>query len=113
MKKTIILAGALMVSAAMPAFANDNWKDLSASEREAKVQEKFNEMDTDRNGALSSAEFQAAGKSNEAFSAADSNKNGSVSLAELKNWKEAPWRESNASGANERMREGSPTKTAH
>jgi len=116
MKKTVLMASALMMGAAMPAFANDDMKDMSASERNEAIQEKFDDMDSDNNDMISRSEYDAAGKSDEDFTAADTNKNGSLSLAEVKAWKQREWNQSsnssnnmNGTGSNARDMHGSNT----
>lgn len=112
MKKTFLMASALMFGASLPAFADEV---KTQAELDTKVQEKFTEMDADKNGAISWNEADAADKSREDFTAADTNRDGSLSMAELKAWKQKEWQQSSHVGAsaNERMRDGSPTKTSH
>lgn len=73
MKKILVLAGVLAVSAA-PAFANT--KDM-----EGKAQHWFQKMDTDGNGSISKAEHDAFG--NQMFTKADANKDNMISMQEF------------------------------
>ncbi len=113
MKKTMLLASAMMIGAAFPAFADDNWKSLSPAERDQKIQEKFTELDTNSDGAVSREEFAATDKSPEQFTNADADKNGSLSLAEMKRWKEMKWNEASAYGSKDRMGTTGSTKSSH
>lgn len=111
MKKTFLMASALMFGASLPAFADEV---KSQAELDRIVQEKFTEMDADKNGAISWNEADAADKSREDFNAADTNRDGSLSMAELKSWKQKEWQQSSrtqGSSSNERMRNTAPADT--
>lgn len=76
--KKIVLASALAMAMATPAFAHD-WD-------ESKMKEKFDMHDTNKDGALSMSEWNAAG--GEMFKKADANGDGKVTFEEKKAFKE-------------------------
>jgi Ca2+-binding EF-hand superfamily protein len=89
MKTAIALLGILAATAAMPAYAG---KDMDAK-MEKKATEDFKRADTDSNGMLSKAEWNAEGE--RMFKEFDTNADGSISEAEqqasmkkhMKEWK--------------------------
>lgn len=71
--KKIVLASALALAFATPAFANDDHD----------VKEKFTAADTNKDGSLSPAEFKAAWPDHaDKWAEVDANKDGKVTLAE-------------------------------
>lgn len=84
-----ILASAFAFALATPAFAE-------GTTHEKQLQEKFSKLDTNKNGALTQAEFTAGGQSAEAFAAADTDRNGSLTLSELRAYHDDDWNESSA-----------------
>lgn len=80
MKKLMLSAAALSILAAPAAMAN-------TANIDAKVDEKFTQIDANGDGAVSEAEFAAVKDSK--FSDADANADGTVTKAELKAHMEA------------------------
>ena len=113
MKTTAILASALLMSVSIPALAGD-WKGLSETERNVKIQEKFTGLDSNKDGALSKDEFTADSRmSGTDFDDADLNNDDALSTTELKAFKEAKWMDkSQATNSNERMNNDG-SRTSH
>lgn len=86
-----LLASIAAIGFATPALAEGKMSNQD-------IQEKFQSLDTNKNGSLTQAEFTAGGKSAEEFAAADSDRNGSLTVTELKTYKDQKWNESNKSG---------------
>lgn len=73
MRKTIIVASAIVAVLAAPAFAQT-----------PDAEPIFKAWDTNADGALTKGEWLAAGRQEDGFIRVDTDKNGKVSLAELK-----------------------------
>lgn len=83
MKKVIPLVAVSLFAVSFFAIAQDQSKDRRAH-MQAKAQERFEAMDTNRDGKLSYAEFQNNPKQRERFEKADLNRDGSLTQDELK-----------------------------
>ncbi len=75
MKKALMMSIAALAFVAAPAMANT--KDI-----DAKVNEKFSKLDTNKDGMISQTESDAGGE--QKFAEADTDHNGNLSKAELK-----------------------------
>jgi len=83
MKKVIPLVAIGLFAVSFLAIAQDQSKDRRA-EMQAKAQERFQTLDTNRDGKLSYAEFQNNPKHRERFEKADLNRDGGLTQDELK-----------------------------
>lgn len=83
MKKVIPLVAVGLFAFSFFAIAQDQSKDRRA-EMQAKAQERFQSLDTNRDGKLSYAEFQNNPKHRERFEKADLNRDGGLTQEELK-----------------------------
>ncbi len=78
----IVFAAALAVLAATPLMAQTP-ASVTPEDRAARQAERFKAADTNRDGAISRAEWDAYRRANDAFSRADANKDGKLSQAEM------------------------------
>ncbi|MGH8104955.1 MAG: EF-hand domain-containing protein [Arenimonas sp.] len=83
MKKVIPLIALGLMSASLLAMAENQPTDRRA-EFQAKAQERFQSLDTNRDGKISYAEFQNNPKQRERFDKADLNRDGGLTQEELK-----------------------------
>lgn len=94
MKKTMLFAAAAILALqAIPAMAEEGKPHHKGKDRGAMMEKMFDEQDTDKNGSISEAEFQAFSKKR--FDEMDVNKDGSVSKDEVKahfEAKKAEWK---------------------
>ncbi|MGE4429414.1 MAG: EF-hand domain-containing protein [Sphingobium sp.] len=101
MKKSLLIAGAAIIAAAVPAMAAQQapsaspaatspaMKDITRAEVEAKVKEQFARYDTNKDGTVTREEISAqreamrAQRQDERFKALDKDGNGAISRAEF------------------------------
>lgn len=84
MKKLMMLTAAALMVQAVPSIAQDGGKE---HKRGKFVEHMVQKMDTDKDGAISEAEFQASSKTR--FDAMDANKDGKLTQEEIKAHHEA------------------------
>lgn len=83
----LFAAAAILALQAIPAMAEEGKPHHKGKDRGAMMEKMFEEQDTDKNGSISEAEFQAFSKKK--FDAMDANKDGSVTKDEIKAHHEA------------------------
>jgi len=87
MKKVIPLIAVGLLTVSFLAVAQDRSKDRRA-DMQVKAQERFQSLDTNRDGKLSYAEFQNNPKHRERFEKADLNRDGGLTQDEIKQARE-------------------------
>jgi Ca2+-binding EF-hand superfamily protein len=82
MKKMMTLAAMALVTTSFVAFAQTN--DQKASDRQAKMQARFEAIDSNRDGKLSYAEIQNNPMHRARFDKADANRDGALTIDEMR-----------------------------